>query len=192
MFIHSWKREVFTIPNILSLLRIALIPVYIVVYQNAAAPKDYLIAGSILAVSCLTDLIDGKIARQFNMVSTIGKVLDPIADKLTQFALTWCLSIKYPAMRCVLSLLVIKESFQAAMVIIFFRKGKVLSGALISGKICTTVLFFSLIALVLTPNLDYAFIEFIAAVDTFFLYFAFAQYFFAYFGKNPKLEKFRD
>ena len=93
MFIHNWKREVFTIPNILSMFRIALIPAYIVIYLNAEQPVEYFLAGSILAVSCLTDMIDGKIARKFNMISTVGKILDPIADKLTQFTLTLCLSV---------------------------------------------------------------------------------------------------
>ena len=192
MFIHSWKKEVFTIPNMLSLLRIALVPVYVVIYQDATKTKDYLIAGSILALSCFTDLIDGIIARRFNMVSTVGKILDPVADKLTQFTLTWCLSMKYPAMLGVLFLLIVKESFQAIMGVVNLRKGRILSGALMAGKICTTVLFFSLIMLVLIPNLSQTFIEFVAAVDTFFLYFAFVQYFFAYFGKNTKLQNIQD
>ena len=107
MFIHHWKKEVFTIPNILSLFRIALIPVYVKIYLNATDPHEYFISGSILAVSCLTDLIDGKIARRFHMISTLGKILDPVADKLTQLALTMCLSIRYPTLRFVLLLFVV-------------------------------------------------------------------------------------
>ena len=41
MFIHDWKKEVFTIPNILSLFRLALIPVYVTIYLHAVSPKDY-------------------------------------------------------------------------------------------------------------------------------------------------------
>ena len=94
MFIKDWKKEVFTIPNLLSLFRLALIPIYVVIYLNAEAAWEYFLAAGILAVSCLTDMIDGKIARHFNMISTVGKILDPIADKATQFTLTLCLSIK--------------------------------------------------------------------------------------------------
>ena len=86
MYTKDWKKQIFSIPNLLSFFRILLIPVYIAIYLNAEKTTDYYIAGCILAISCLTDLVDGWIARRFNMVTTLGKVLDPLADKLTQFA----------------------------------------------------------------------------------------------------------
>ncbi len=187
MFINDWKKEVFTIPNILTLFRLALIPVYVNIYLNATELREYFLAGSILAVSCLTDMIDGKIARQFNMISTLGKILDPIADKLTQFTLTLCLSVQYPALRFVLILFVIKEGFQGIVGLINLRKGKMLPGALLAGKICTTVLFVSLIVLVFMPNLKPAIVDAIAVVDFGFLSFSFVSYIFAYFGKNAKV-----
>ena len=182
MFMNDWKKEVFTIPNMLSLFRLLLIPVYVSIYLNANETHEYFLAGSILAVSCLTDMIDGKIARHFNMISTVGKILDPIADKLTQFTLTLCLSIKYPILRFVLVLFVIKESFQGIVGLIHLRKGKMLPGALMAGKICTTVLFLSLIALVLLPDIEPKIVEAIAILDTAFLSFSFIIYIFAYFG----------
>lgn len=188
MFIKDWKKEIFTIPNLLSLFRLALIPVYIAVYLNAKEPWQYYVAGGILAVSCLTDLVDGKIARRFHMISTVGKVLDPLADKATQFALTLCLSVHHPVLRPVLVLFVIKESFQLIVGIINFRKGKMLPGALIAGKICTTILFVSLIALVLFPGIPPRTVTAIALVDTGFLIFSFISYFLAYFGKNTKVQ----
>ena len=188
MFIKDWKKEIFTIPNLLSLFRLALIPVYIAVYLNAREPWQYYVAGGILAVSCLTDLVDGKIARQFHMISTVGKVLDPLADKATQFALTLCLSVHHPELRPVLVLFVIKESFQLIVGIINFQKGKMLPGALIAGKICTTILFVSLIALVLFPGIPPRTVTAIALVDTGFLIFSFISYFLAYFGKNTKVQ----
>ena len=87
MFDHGWKRELLTIPNMLSLFRLLLIPVYIHMYLKADNSLDYYWAGTVLGISCLTDLIDGKIAREFNMISNTGKVLDPLADKMTQLAL---------------------------------------------------------------------------------------------------------
>lgn len=83
MFIKDWKKDVFTIPNLLSLFRLVLIPVYVAIYLNAQELWEYFLAAAILAVSCLTDMIDGKIARHYNMISTLGKILDPIADKAT-------------------------------------------------------------------------------------------------------------
>lgn len=188
MFIHNWKREVFTIPNILSMFRIALIPAYIVIYLNASQPEEYFLAGVILAVSCLTDMIDGKIARKFNMISTVGKILDPIADKLTQFTLTLCLSVKYPVLRYVLLLFVVKESFQGIVGLVHLFNRKMLPGALPAGKVCTTVLFISLTVLVFFPEMEQPFVDLIAITDTVFLAYAFIHYIFAYFGKNTKVQ----
>ena len=188
MFNLNWKKEVFTIPNMLSLLRLMLIPVYVVIYMNATQPAEFFLSGAILIVSCLTDMIDGKIARQFNMITTLGKILDPIADKLTQFTLTLCLSIKYPILRSVLMLFVVKESFQAIVGIVHLRMRKMLPGALPAGKICTTVLFLSLIILVLIPNLNQRVVEVIAITDAVFLLYSFIHYIFAYFGKNVKVQ----
>lgn len=176
MIVKDWKKEIFTIPNLLSLFRLVLIPVYVVIYLNATEPAHYYIAGAILAVSSLTDMVDGKIARHFNMISTVGQVLDPIADKATQFTLTLCLAIKYPVLWVIASLFVLKESFQLIAMCVFYRKGKMLSGALMSGKICTTVLFLSLIILVLLPDIGDKAVLTIAIIDGIFLLIAFADY----------------
>lgn len=78
-----------TIPNLLSVIRIALIPVFAVMYLQG----NQILAIIILAVSGLTDLFDGKIARRFNQVSALGKILDPVADKLTQITIAVILFI---------------------------------------------------------------------------------------------------
>ena len=188
MFIKNWKKEIWTIPNLLSLLRIGLIPVYMVIYLNATQPVEYYLSGAILAVSCLTDAVDGYIARHFHMISNLGKLLDPLADKLTQFTLTLCLSLKYPILHPVLFLFVIKELFQLIAFLIHLRKGKVLPGALMAGKVCTTVLFVSLITLVLIPDMNPIWVDAVAAVDGVFLIVSFVSYILAYIGKNPKLQ----
>lgn len=188
MFIKDWKKDVFTIPNLLSLFRLVLIPVYVAIYLNAQELWEYFLAAAILAVSCLTDMIDGKIARHYNMISTLGKILDPIADKATQFTLTLCLSIKYPVLRFVLVLFIIKELFQGIAGLVNLRRGKMLPGALIAGKVCTTIFFISLILLVLMPDLDESIINAIALIDTGFLTWSFISYILAYFGKNTKVQ----
>lgn len=188
MYFKNWKKEIFSIPNLLSLFRIALIPVYVAIYLNATETYQYVIAAMILAVSCLTDMIDGKIARHYNMITNLGIVLDPFADKLTQFTLTICLSLKYPILIPVLLLFFSKELFQLIATIINYRRGKVLSGALLMGKICTTVLFVSLTALVMFPYLSEKTVELIAIVDSAFLVLAFIQYVFAFFGKHAKVQ----
>lgn len=184
MYITNWKKEILTIPNLLSLFRLLLIPVYITIYLK----ENYYLAAGILVISCLTDAVDGWIARRFNMISTLGKLLDPVADKATQFALTLCLSLDYPVLHPVLLLFVIKESFQLVAGIISFRQGKMLPGALWAGKICTTVLFVSLIAIVLFPNMGSKTVTAIAIADGCFLAFSFVSYILAYYGKNTKVQ----
>ena len=187
MFIKNWKKDIFTIPKLLSLFRLVLIPVYATVYLNATQNYQFILAGFILAVSCLTDMIDGKIARKYGMITTLGKVLDPLADKLTQLTLTICLSMKYPVLYPVLGLFIMKELFQLVIGVVFLRKGKMLPGALLAGKVCTTVLFISLIALVLLPDIDPAAVTVIAVIDALFLGVSFMSYAMAYFGKNVKV-----
>ena len=188
MIIKNWKKEIFTIPNLLSLFRLILIPVYIILYLNATDAADYILAAAILAVSCITDMIDGKIARHFNLISTVGKILDPVADKATQFSLIICLALKYPVLWYLVVLFVIKEGFMLIAGGLRLKKGKMLKGALMSGKVCTTVLFISLILMVLLPNLSNFTVNTIAVVDTLFMLFAFADYALAYFRNDTKFQ----
>ena len=79
----SLKEGMWTIPNLLSAIRIVLVPVFLVLFLQG----HYLGAAITLIVSGLTDFADGKIARHFNMISKLGKMLDPIAGKLTQITI---------------------------------------------------------------------------------------------------------
>lgn len=189
MRIKNWKKEILSIPNLLSLFRLMLIPVYMTLYLRAKELSDYFVAGAILAVSCMTDAIDGKIARHFNMITTLGKILDPMADKATQFALTVCVAVKYPILWFIVGLFICKEGFQLIAGIITFRKGKMLTGALISGKICTTILFLSLIVLVLIPNLDIRIVYCLAAADAAAMIVAFLGYARTYYTQSPMIQE---
>lgn len=192
MIIKDWKKEIFTIPNLLSLFRLVLIPLYVSIYLNARDNADYYLAAAILAVSCLTDLIDGQIARRCNMISTVGKVLDPFADKITQFTLVICLSIKHPVLWTLIILIFVKEVFQLTAGIIRFKKGRMLKGAQITGKICTTVLFLSLIILVMLPNIEDKYVMLITVIDAIFLLIAFADYIIVYIRKDGKFQVLED
>ena len=82
-----------TIPNLLSVIRICLIPVFAVLYYKGYIWWSLIV----LALSGLSDLFDGKIARRFNQVSNLGKLLDPVADKLTIFAIAIVLFLQFKA-----------------------------------------------------------------------------------------------
>lgn len=185
----DWKKEIFTIPNLLSLFRLVLIPVYVVLYLNAETAADYAVAAAVLAVSCLTDMVDGKIARHFNMVSTVGKVLDPIADKATQFSLLLCLGLEFPELWPLTALFIVKESFQLIAGFVAYRQGKMLKGALISGKISTTVLFLSLIVMVLFHHrITTTVVVVISVIDSIFLLISFIHYALTYYRKTSMIE----
>ena len=185
----DWKKEIWTIPNMLSLFRLAIIPVYVVIYLRADTPADYALAAVVLAASCLTDRVDGQIARRFNMISTVGKLLDPVADKATQFCLLICMAIEYPILWSLTGLFVIKESFQLIAMLIAYSKGKALKGALLSGKICTTVLFVSLIVMVLFHNsISRQMVNIITCVDGVFMLAAFVDYVITYWKNSPMIQ----
>ena len=192
MFIKDWKKEILTIPNLLSMFRLVLIPVYVLIYLNAKDAAHYYLAAGILAVSCLTDMIDGKIARRFNMISSFGKILDPLADKATQFTLIICLTIKYHFLRYLVFLFVLKESFQLVAGCLRLRKGKMLKGALFSGKICTTVLFISLILMVMLPDLPLEVINIIETVDAVFMLISLMDYIIAYFFVESRFQSINE
>ncbi len=104
---HLTKKEIFSIPNIMGYFRLLLVPVYLVLYFSANDTRGYLTAAAVLAVSALTDMFDGKIARRFNMVTELGKILDPVADKVTHGAVALSLTFRFPLMRYVFFLFLI-------------------------------------------------------------------------------------
>ena len=89
----DYTKKVVTLPNVLSLFRIILIPLIIWAYCVLQSPT---VTALLVVLSGLTDVVDGFIARHFNMISNVGKALDPIADKLTQIAMLFCLWTRVP------------------------------------------------------------------------------------------------
>ena len=146
-------REYFSIPNILSYFRLILIPVYLVAYFRADEPREYVWAAVVVAVSGLTDMFDGKIARRFNMITEWGKLIDPVADKLTMAVIAFSLAFRFPLMRLVFALYVIKEGFMGIMGLIMLRRGFRLDGAMWYGKVCTAVTYVVIFVLLLFPQL---------------------------------------
>lgn len=176
----SWRHEVLSIPNILSICRLLMIPVYTVLYLQAETAADYLIAACVLALSCLTDLADGKIARRFNMITNLGKILDPVADKATQAALIICLSLRYPILWYLFGLFILKEGFQLVAGVMSIQTGRMLKGALFLGKFSTACLFTTLTLLVLLPQIPYLYVQLITAFDCLVLLLAFVAYAYVY------------
>lgn len=135
------SKKVFTIPNLLSMFRVLLVGVFGYVYWTAKSQSDYNVAIGVLVVSGLTDFLDGKIARKFNMISEVGKILDPIADKLTQAMVACCLALHYGPMKLLFLVLFIKEWIQGIYGMRAVKKAGYNDGALLCGKITTFYLY---------------------------------------------------
>jgi len=134
---------VLTIPNILSFFRLALIPIFLYTYLSMERAK---LTAALIVLSFLTDVADGFIARRFHQVSELGKALDPVADKLTQFAMLLCLVGRFPVLIGPLVLFFVKElTTGIASLVAINRSGEVKS-ARWHGKI-TTFLLYALLVL---------------------------------------------
>ena len=147
------KRDILTIPNALSLFRILLIPLIVWLYVSRG--QRYAAVG-LVVLSGLTDIADGYIARHFNMVSDVGKILDPIADKLTQAAILLCLASRYPVIYWVIALLCMKELLQGLLGLAAIRLTGQVQGALWYGKVSTGVFYGTMLLLLLFADMPEA------------------------------------
>ena len=170
------RKDLFTIPNLMGYFRIILIPIFMAVYIGADSRADYIAAAVILGISGLTDCFDGKVARHFNMITEWGKVLDPVADKLTQAAVFISLSFRYPTMRYLVILFVVKEMFMGVMGAVMLKKGSMMDGARWYGKLCTAVLYGAMFMLLLVVDLSYFAAGLIISICIIMNVFSFACY----------------
>ncbi|MGN0328895.1 MAG: phospholipase D-like domain-containing protein [Lachnospira sp.] len=149
------KKELLSIPNILGYFRILLVPIYLIIYYNTQPGHGYTAAAVVLGISAITDMLDGKIARRFNMVTEFGKFLDPVADKLTQFAVAVSLTSRFPLMRYLIMVIIIRDVFLGVAGFIFLKKGKKMNGAQMHGKVATALFFILMVVLLLDSGITY-------------------------------------
>ena len=132
------KNKIITIPNMLSLFRLLLIPVIMWLY---IVKEDPMLTTVILALSGITDIVDGIVARKCHMVSDFGKAFDPVADKLTQIAMLFCLVSRFKWMLLPLCVMVIKEVTAGILGLLVIRKTGKVDGAVWHGKATTVSLY---------------------------------------------------
>ncbi|MBQ5825679.1 MAG: CDP-alcohol phosphatidyltransferase family protein [Clostridia bacterium] len=148
-YLSNWK----TIHNFISFVRILLIPVFGVLFR-----EGHLVwALIIVVISGLTDFVDGKIARKFNQISDLGKLLDPLADKLTQITLAILLFLEFnecsdatmKTFSWVFLIFLVKEAIFVVGAIIMLSLGMIPSAAEIYGKVATFVFYGVMVVLFL-------------------------------------------
>lgn len=166
---------VWNIPNVLSLVRLALLPVFSVLYL-----KDHLEWALLaLALSGLTDLFDGMIARKFNQITEIGKLLDPFADKLTQVVVLICLTIRNPQLLLLAVVCFSKELLQAIGGWILFSRKEIIRGSKWFGKVSTFTFYVVMLAIALWQDMPswlmFTLVALVAAtmIFAFFMYLSF-------------------
>lgn len=138
------------IPNIISTARILLIPflLYEIVYGSMT------IAAAILFISGVTDMMDGYIARHFDAISDLGKILDPIADKLTQATLCVALCIRFDEYIVFFILLILKECLMLIFSGYLVKRKIKLQGAKWCGKLGTIFFYATMFLLIAFPTIN--------------------------------------
>ena len=134
-----------TIPNLISFIRILLVPLFAYLFMQG----DFVPAVIVLALSGLSDCVDGKIARKFNQISALGKMLDPLADKLTQITLAVLLFLTFNkaddsmlnAFSWVFLVFIVKEFIMVLGSVIMLNIGLRPGAAEIYGKIATLAFY---------------------------------------------------
>ena len=142
------KKVLFNMPNCLCFFRILLIPLFLYVYFVADFKNRYLVAAFVLVISCISDFLDGFIARKFNMVTDFGKFIDPVADKLTQFVVAITLLFSYPLAWVLLIIIILKDLMLAIVGLYLYDYGLKITGASWWGKIATAYFYVIVIVLI--------------------------------------------
>ncbi len=145
------------LPNQLTILRILLIPFFVFFFVFDGIPAHEYIALVIYVVACLTDLADGKIARKYNLVTTFGKFMDPLADKILVITALILFAADGRLNAIALIIIVAREFIVSGFRLVASDKGIVIAAGM-WGKVKTTVQMIMAIALMIHLDQQWFFI----------------------------------
>lgn len=140
----TWREVIMNIANILTAIRFVLIPTFVLAYFSNIE-NSFIISIYIFLISGVTDVLDGYIARKFNMITRLGTVLDPLADKLMTMTVLFCLSYDNIIPMWVFVILLLKELTMIAGGAALWKSHMVIPSKFY-GK-AATVLFYASIGL---------------------------------------------
>lgn len=158
------------VPNLLTILRFLLIPIIVI----ACVQGDYILAIVVLTVSGITDILDGTIARKYNLISDFGKLMDPLADKATQISLLTTLFIKGVIPIWILAVVVLKEFCMVSGASFLYGKELVVSSKWY-GKLATVLFYAAMVISLLLEQIGKStssLIKAIGVADNILYYFA--------------------
>ena len=138
-------RYIFTVPNILSYLRILLIPPFMILFLK----EKYIESAIVIVLSGLSDCVDGFLARRLNQITQLGKMIDPVADKLTLIAVGICLSVVEPMIIPVIIILALKDILMLIGASVLLKKHIMPVASAWYGKVGTVCFYVSVAAIVI-------------------------------------------
>lgn len=182
------QKRILSVPNVLTAFRILLIIPILLFYFVS---EDLTAVIIMLVLSGLTDVLDGFIARKFNQITDLGKILDPIADKLTQGTLLICLAFRYERVWALICIFVIKEVAVGVLGLLVMKRADRVAGSQWYGKVCTAAILVILGALVFFPLLSETVVYTLTTVCAGLVLFSFFMYakFFISILRSERVEK---
>ena len=150
------------LPNKLTLLRICLIPVFVILMLSQVS-NFFLISCVIFIIASITDFLDGKIARKYNLVTDFGKFMDPLADKLLVLSALICM-IEYDVVAGWMVIIIVARELTVSILrAIAADNGKVIAASG-GGKIKTTSQMIAIILLLIGANYSNSQIVFVGTI----------------------------
>lgn len=172
------------IPNILTIIRLCLIPVFVLLFFSSM-PNGQFYALLIFILAGVTDVLDGQIARRYNLVSVFGTVMDPLADKLMLLTALICLALVGIVPVWALVIVYLKELFMIFTgALLYFRREKFVIPANHFGKTATVAFSLAVFLLILLPNHWLSFVALLAAIGLKFV--ALSSYVISYRNRTKK------
>lgn len=150
------RKEICTVPNLLSALRLCLAIVFLGIFERYGVGEYRTVLALIIVAAAATDVLDGRIARSFDSVSRVGRILDPVADKAMQGVMLAYLVPRYPLAKLVLILFVIKECYMTVTGWKVLMETKETIEVQWHGKLNTVVTYVVVLNLLVGPRIPYS------------------------------------
>lgn len=155
-------QRIMNLPNILSIVRMILVPIFMasILYMGNIEIWGFVVPAAIFALTSLTDMLDGKIARKYNLITDFGKFLDPLADKFMVFGalISLLAAPAYAEIRMILvwvaAIVMLRELGVTSLRLVVASRGVVVAAS-IWGKMKTVTQIFSILMLILEPTIPF-------------------------------------
>ena len=179
------KFEKRNIPNYLTILRLILVPIIFALILL----EYYWAAFAFFVIANITDVLDGKIARKYNLITDWGKLMDPLADKITQISTISALIIKGIIPFWILAILTLKELIMISVAFVLYKRKVVTVHSMWYGKVATILFFVAIVLSLLSKGIPE-----LSVITIYAFYIAIGMTLFAgiMYGKNIVCKDFKE